>query len=272
MRILVTGSAGFLGRAVMPLLRQGVGHRYSSVTAWSQAVDGDFLSSVVRRQVLEQTRPDVVLHMAWLSTRAQDYELDSANTEWANATVRFAREAIGINARFIGIGSMIEDDPGVATAYAKAKRLAASGVLDESSSRGLAAWLRPSWIFDFIDPRPRVLSLHAQARSQGLQFRPDNPDARKDFIHVKDVARAIQLNVDLGLIGQWDVTSGYLTSVGQLLSCYDLWCESRLEPQASEDAVSGSPLVELLGRQDVGDLGFQASESEHLLGRCWRLP
>lgn len=268
MRLLVTGSTGFLGRALMPMLHQQVGHRYSTIECWARARHGDLLSQANRNEVLRETRPDAVIHLAWLKTGTATYEHDPLNRVWSEATVAFAQEATAVGARFIGIGSMIEDDRAVKTPYADAKRSAAIGVLSASTDANLSAWVRPSWIFSFEEWRPRVLHMYSQAESQGLYFTPNDPEAMCDFVHVQDVAGAIQLVLDNAVGGISDVSTECETSVRALLKVFRDWREGTAS-HCPETAIP-SPSHRSLTRTENGlvALGWKPRESMRLLGFC----
>jgi nucleoside-diphosphate-sugar epimerase len=266
MRILVTGSTGFLGRRLTPRLQQGVEDRYSGVLCWSRALHGDLLSRDNRARVLDSLGPDIVVHLAWLKTGTADYEHAQQNFMWAQSTVAFSQEVIQRESRFIGIGSMAENDPSISTNYALAKRSAAAGVLALQTRRRLSAWLRPSWIFDFAEPRPRVLRLYAEAQAQGLPFIPDNPQSLRNFIHVEDVARAVQQAIDYGWTGQWDVTARRVLSVGELLNCYDEWRRMQASKETSQPS-DNDTRSDFANRRNVLECSdWQATESDRLLG------
>lgn len=232
MRILVTGATGFVGSYLLPALQPGVGRRYSRIVCWSRDVHGDVLSRAERSRALEAVAPDAVIHLAWLKTGTSAYELDPANHLWASETVSFAEEVVGRGSRFLGMGSMIEGDPGANSPYAVAKRHAAEGVLAVGHSEGLSVWLRPSWIFDFLDARPRVLREAASSTLAGVPFRPRTPQTYHDFVHVQDVAGAIRWALDNHAEGPVEICSWRLTSVATLVSAFDAW--HRASPQAHQ--------------------------------------
>lgn len=269
MRVLITGASGFVGSHLLPLLAPGLNHRYYELTCWSRTVHGDVLSYDDRSRVLDEVRPDSVIHLAWSRTGTDAYEFDPSNHHWANETVDFADEVVNRGAHFLGVGSLIEDDRRIDSPYAVAKRYAAEGVLAAGRSESYCAWLRPSWIFDFQAPRPRVLKEASESAMAGIPFAPRNPQTCSDFIHVQDVATAITWALNNPSRGRVEVCSGRMTSVAALLSAYEDWLRgfSQTLPDLSIDPqVNPSLLTDLENRDG---LGWEPRETTRILGRFW---
>lgn len=264
MRLLVTGASGFLGRHVMRRLRRDSNHGDSRVVAWSRETHGDLLDAEARRKALNEQRPGVILHLAWLATGTPDYRENPANAKWAEATAQFAVEARNRGIGFVGIGSMIEDDPLEHSAYAISKRAAGAAMGDLRASASQVTWLRPSWVFDFTELRPRVLKANAAARASGRSFRPATPEARLDFIHVDDVAGAIQIALERGVHGQWNINTGHQISVRNLIHSYAEWHDGLMPdwPSTRDGAYE-------LGIPNLTEFGWGPNETYRLLGRYW---
>lgn len=264
MRLLVTGASGFLGRRIVPRLNSDATHGDPTVLAWSRATHGDLLDAEARRRILDGQQPDVVLHLAWLATGTPDYRDSPDNARWAEATTRFALEAQDRGIVFVGMGSMIEDDQSERSAYAISKRAAAAaiGAQPESSSR--VAWLRPSWIFDFTELRPRVLRAYVSAFASGRAFQPATPETLLDFVHLDDVASAIQIALDRRVRGQWNINAGHQVSVRDLIHSYTEWRDG-LVP---DPPPAGEGLYDL-GTPNMTEFGWSPRETHRLLGRYW---
>lgn len=266
MRVLVTGASGFLGRRVIRLLNSEATNGEPVVLAWSRVTHGDLLDAETRWQALDRQRPDVVLHLAWLATGTPDYRDSVDNARWAEATVQFGLEAQDRGIGFVGMGSIIEDDHSQRSAYVTSKRAVALaiGSLPESSSQ--VAWLRPSWIFDFPERRPRVLRAYASALASGREFQPATPETLLDFVHVDDVASAVQIALDQRVCGQWSINTGYQVSVRDLINSYADWRDGIVSSSPAigqDDYVSRAP--------NLSQFGWEPRESYRLLGRYWRV-
>lgn len=271
MRVLVTGASGFVGRHLLPMLQPGLTQEYSELTCWSRAVHGDVLSYDDRSIVLEMVEPDAVIHLAWLKTGTDAYDVDPSNHLWARETMNFAEEVVARGSRFVGIGSAIEDDLRIDSHYAVAKRHAAEGVLAVGGPKSLSTWLRPSWIFDFVERRPRVIREAARSASVGIPFKPRNPQAQWDFIHVDDVATAIRWALDNHSQGCTYICSGQLTSVSALLSAYDSWRggSSQVLAAQSIDVLPSPPSPR--DPEDRDGLDWEPRQTARILGRFWNI-
>ena len=81
MRLLITGATGFLGNHVMATLGQA-DSRDLTVIPWDRQKMGDIRNREQRIAVLKEHRPDVVLHLAWSSTKHDNYQEDPDNSSW----------------------------------------------------------------------------------------------------------------------------------------------------------------------------------------------
>lgn len=274
MRILVTGAGGFLGRAMLPALQSmaEVDRRNEDrlqIVTWSRATHGDVLNRDDRQRALSMEHPDTVIHLAWLNTSTADYEHDPLNHHWAAATCEFAEQAVAEGAWFIGLGSMIEADIEIRTPYAEAKRDAADALRELGGDARRITWLRPSWVFDFGEARPRVLRAHSESLSARGLFTPEDPDRRLDFVHVRDVANAAVTVAGRGLLGRRDIASCRETSVRDFLQAYDDWRSDAPQPDPDTDPANHSRVPDR-GAEDLLGGGWHPTETERLLKRYWR--
>lgn len=272
MRVLITGASGFVGRHLLPMLQRGLNQEYSELTCWSRAVHGDVLSAGDRSKVLKVLDPDAVIHLAWLKTGTHSYDRDPSNHLWAHETADFAKEVVARGSRFLGVGSAIENDLRIDSPYAIAKRYAGERVLAAGGSKSLCAWLRPSWIFDFLETRPRVLREAARSASVGTPFTPRNPQAQWDFIHVDDVASAIRWALDNHSHGRTDICSGQLTSVAALLRAYDSWRGGSSLGLADQSFYALPTPPSLRSPEGRDGLDWEPRQTAHILGRFWTKP
>lgn len=269
MRLFVTGASGLLGRSLMPKLEADIGDRYTSVVCWRREVFGDFLSGKNRTNALEAAKPDVVIHLAWLATGSPNYENDPDNLLWAEASIDFARESTASGLRFFGTGSMIEEEGDIRSFYAEAKRKVADDVLQGSAGKGLTAWWRPAWVFDFNELRPRVVHEYAESLKAGRSFMPVNPSSTHDFIHADDVASAMKCLVDHAAVGSWDIETGCHISVDQLLVSFDKW-QGRGERHFWEtESALPSPNSPPQGDGRLAALGWHPQETARYLESFW---
>lgn len=213
--MLVTGSSGFLGRVTVPaLVRRGP----AAVAVWDRAVHGDLRDPTAVSAALSALRPTVVLHLAWESTAAAGYDRDARNADWCEVTRHLAAACWARGVHIVGVGSGIEVTAGPSgrTPYALAKRATLAGLRAGVPPRGWT-WARPFWIFSAPDRRPRLL---ADALAADQPFRPRTPDARLDFVEVRDVAEALALLAMRAPGGVVDIGGGRARTVAELLSAH----------------------------------------------------
>ena len=162
------------------------------------------------------TRPNILLHLAWVASGTPGYRDHADNDAWATATTFLAQECRSKVIWFIATGSTAELDDQDASAYAKAKRAAWFGVSNGVES-GTSTCLRPHYVFDPRLRRPAVMLEIQNARAEHRPPVLAHPEQAHDFIHVADVASAIRAVLTCGLRGVISIGSGRTRTVADLV-------------------------------------------------------
>lgn len=191
--------------------------------SWDQQEMGDLLVESNRSAVMRRLRPHTVLHLAWASTKIDDYQDNPSNENWGEESSAFMRECTDRGIRFLAMGSAA-DQPGDQTfdsPYSAAKRRFRL-TFEELNESSEVTWLRPQYVVSLEDKRPRVVRAFLEA-NEASKFRPENPDTVLDFIHVADVCSGIKLAIQNNLTGIVELGSGNLHSVAELITAVDRW-------------------------------------------------
>lgn len=261
MRALVTGAAGFVGQWLTAALRaQGtdvIGLALTPVAdeprVTSAAGDrggitwlaGDLRDDGYVSQVVEQARPDVVVHLAAIShlpTAAADPALAWDTNVTATARLLHhlerARAPLGIDPRVLLVGSaeqygrqdavspIGEDTPQAPrTVYAATKAAQEVLALQCWRATGLRVVIARSFNHSGPGQEPRFLLPAMVARALALRDAPagtpitvGNTTPIRDFLHVSDVVSAYISLLQHGVPGEaYNVASGTGWSVAQVL-------------------------------------------------------
>jgi nucleoside-diphosphate-sugar epimerase len=240
---LVTGATGFVGRHVLSALEtrvEGLSGDEKTVIAlgrrcpenWprTQFVAADLTDANKLPEVIEQIAPDVVIHTAGCTPPAPDDELYRGNF-WATIHLLSALRSMHKPARVVLSGSAAELGPVdperlpvdetytgyPRDAYGRSKCLATSAGLAERS----ALEVMVARVFNPIGPGTpttqafgRFADRLTDPDADPLNLMVGDLDARRDFIDVRDVARAM---VALAMDGQprhvYNVCTGHSRSV-----------------------------------------------------------
>lgn len=240
MRVLITGGAGFIGgHLAHGYVRRGdevvvlddlSGGSAAAVPAGATLVRGDVAdpSSVA---LVADARPDLVVHAAAqvsVARSVDDPEADRMVNVGGTANVVDAAQRARSRIVFLSSGGAIygdtseagEDDrPSPQSPYGRHKLEAER--LVESSGLGYAI----ARLANVYGPGQRsdleggVVAIFATSLSEGrpVTIHGDGSQVR-DFIHVADVARALELLGDSEREGTWNVGTGQATSVRDLLA------------------------------------------------------
>lgn len=238
-RILVTGSGGFVGAAVVKAA-VGAGHEVIALvrndTARLTAIADrislqrvDLGDTAAVAALLTSTKPEIVIHSAWEGVggalRSGDIQLDNIRT-----TVALADAAIAAGARkFVGIGSQAEygrydrkivetDLPQPTMLYGAAKLAACHLAAQRCREAGVAfAWLR---LFSVYGPGDNANWLIPSTAAALVRGRPPLCTAgtqKWDYLHIDDVADGILAAATSEATGVFNLSSGNPIAVRQIV-------------------------------------------------------
>ena len=176
----------------------------------------------------------MVLHLAWYASSTPGYRFSQANEAWHAASLEAARTCLALDSRFVGTGTVVDDEPD-GDPYTAAKS-ALRADLSDAIDAGDVTWLRPHYVFDPDEPSPAVLRAAAAARMAQRAVDLSTPEATHDFVHAADVGRAVVASVVHGMTGVVDLGSGRLRTVRALVEASGAtWTTSALPTDRPPD-------------------------------------
>lgn len=280
MRVLVTGASGFAGgylakacsqagEEVMGVSRSG---RVPSKGGEGRAVD--LLDAAAVRATVRELRPQVVYHLAALTSVGRSWEDPSRTVQDNVACAVSVLEAVRLevpSARLVWVSTCevygsparlpIPEDAPVKPANPYAVSKAAgdllAGVYEEA--RGLhVVRARP-----FSHSGPGQLPIFilsslarqaAEARAAGaaeVTIRTGNPHTRRDFSDVRDVVRAYRVLADRAEPGIYNVSSGRSVSAAEQVELIaELIAPIRVGHLVDPELIRGHETMDLRGAND----------------------
>ena len=180
MKLLVTGSTGFIGQHLLKSLQEQVDSEKIAITT-SNSHDVDILSPGAADEIMSRFKPTHVLHLAWSSTKETNYDLGIAHQEWNTKTFSLMADLAKNGVVNWGIGTGLENEVrdqnlspyGVAKLNLKERVL----TLDDPCLR----WISLPYVFSVFHQRPRVVKSCFELEKLS------SPTARHDYLEIRDV-------------------------------------------------------------------------------------
>jgi len=212
-RLLITGATGFIGSQVAALAAEG---------GWElQTEKFDILSPGETERAIARLRPTHLIHLAWY-VEPTHYWTSPANARWADASIHlfrcFARHG---GERLVGVGTSAEydwsgNDPlsesktalAPATAYGESKKRVgeeAAAICRDQQISG--SWARLFLVYGPGEPASRFVPTAIRAFLENRPVQCADPVAR-DFLHVRDAARALLTLAATNVKGAVNIGSG----------------------------------------------------------------
>ena len=211
-QVILVGASGFLGSHLAAYLKNiGV-----EIFESPKIIEREIWLKWIREQNLSSNQVPWIINCGWISTADSDYRQNEANLGWVNYTKWIAEAAMEIGAKLLCVGSCLEVIPQNQEVYTNAKRASLVQVKLEMSPTQWA-WVRPYYIYSKSTGRPRVLELARRSAGEKKKLELYNPNATHDFISIGDVVSAIWVIMKENLWGEFDVGTGFLTCVSDLV-------------------------------------------------------
>ena len=243
--VIVTGGGGFIGRpTVSELISNNCDVHLIGISdpdiRGAHFHQCDLFDFIGIENILTEIKPTILLHLAW-TVQPGKFWTDPKNCDWTAASLVLFRQFIEAGGqRVIGIGSCAEYGWGPsplsegrsqiepATLYGCAK--ASTWAVLEALCRqeGISAsWARLFFIYGPSESRGKLVSDAINMLLNNRSFETTSGIQRRDYIHVKDAAKAIALLTLSSIEGPVNIASGRSVPIKDILHQISELCDGQ---------------------------------------------
>jgi len=207
-RLLVTGSSGFVGRhlqsaiASMPMAYENV-----EVVLYDRKLHLDLSHQSAPLHIIRELKPTHILHLAWASTSGRNYDKSEENFFWMNLTCslveQFATE--GIVNWVVGTGKESSKSKEEAQSSYEAAKLGTKVEILRMQS-DYARWISMPYLFSLYHARPRIMA--AIHQKEHLRY----PLELHDYLEIRDCAFQMGTQIVNDSSRRLVISRGQLTS------------------------------------------------------------
>jgi nucleoside-diphosphate-sugar epimerase len=271
-KIFATGLTGFIGRHVLPLLLE---RRYEVYALTRQEQDentgicwrnGDFFDRVFMRGLLEEIRPEYLLHLAWDVTPG--YQVSERNYDWLWASFNLWMDFVRCGGkRAVFAGTCFEYDWNhecceeditplrPSSTYGVCKNVLLELVRCYAQNRDVTwSWGRIFYPFGSGEQTGRFFSSLIRAALSKEPVIVKTGQQVRDFVYVKDVAAAFILLLEADVCGVFNIASGEPRSRAFAAKelCGILKCVDRLEVKTLASTEPNSFFADMRKMNNLG--------------------
>lgn len=253
LRVLVTGTSGHVGRSLIPLLAQEyevyavARTRQSDLPSNVTQVYANLLEESSIGEMIAQTRPEVLVHLAWRSY-APNYLESREHAAWEQASVRLFEAFCEHGGRRAVFAGSIYEQTLPHTDYSLAKSNLRKLVLSSPYSSGVSvAWCRIFGTYGPYDRMQRFIPSTIMSLIHGQVVRVQEPNACWDYLHVTDVGTAFKSAIESSFHGTFDVASGSAVSLSQLHATIEKLFRDPTDDSAQMSALNLRPTTPAVG-------------------------
>lgn len=269
----MTGAAGFVGRALLPMLAEA-GYEVHAVSSrpspgepgdarWHQA---DLLEEGAAAKLVDAARPSHLVHLAWF-TEHGEFWASPENHRWVEASFElWERFAAAGGERSVFAGTCAEYEWGEpvlaestplrpATLYGRCKDELRARLGEAAGAGTSVGWGRIFFPYGPGDERDRLIASVTRSLLAGSRAKATSGEQLRDFIYIDDVAAAFLALLQSDLREAVNVGSGtgatirdVLERIGELTERPEL-IEFGAMPQREEEPRSIVADVSLISEQ-----------------------
>lgn len=268
MKILLTGSTGFIGSHVLKKINKTDNTIYCMSRAkqyddnWVQV---DLLNKAEIEKAVTQLKPDILIHLAW-DVEHGKYWHNTNNADYKTASINLFKSFIKNGGhKIIAAGTCAEYptsnqpvaenmvvDKNVLTPYGRAKREVCEWLENNFVD---FTWCRLFGIYGAGEHKDRLFPSALKTIRLGRKFKIDNPNIFSDYIHADDFASFIEVAIQNDKIGVINLGTGKSKSLKNILDILNFYLQHQTykEMQETENPHKNSRIPNC---QKLKSLGF----------------
>lgn len=226
--LLITGASGFLGKIVINQLEKSGKYKIVAVTSgrkkqeFSSNIQIETANLLIKpEEIIESNKPNILLHLAWGKQDGSARNSES-NIEWLEVSCKLLRAFVANGGRrfiFAGTSSEYEEENGLRQETEKSFLRSMYGETKKAFSSIAKNYCQRTGV-EFVDSRIFTLfgeddqhelgaiPLCIRTLMKGEKFVCKAPNTIRDYVYVRDAAKAIEMIIASNYCGSVNISSG----------------------------------------------------------------
>lgn len=272
-KIMITGGTGFIGKAVVEQLKAKGYSPYILTRTPHPENPNEVFCNILCAESLEKVfslhQPDILIHLAW-NVEPSSYLSSNYNLDYLSMSLQLVKLFHKNGGKKVLVAGtcfeyapsnapLSEESPISPNSFYAVCKNSLHNVLKEycTLNKLELSWLRFFYLFGEEENSQRVVPYIIHNLFEDIPILCKSSEAVRDYIYVKDAAKAVVSIMESQVIGSWNIASGHPVKMKSIFHYLSSYCgKSDLVSYQNESTFSSNISADI---SKLNSIGFSPS-------------